>query len=247
MSTDLELAPLPQRAAITPMDLIHMAVSGGADLDKLEKLLQLKRDWEADEAKKAFVQAMAAFKREPILISKDKENKQYSSKYTSLGNMINTVTPFLSKHGLSADWEIDQSKGIKVTCVITHQMGHSKRVPFECAPDTSGAKNPIQQIKSSITYAKAVTFESACGLASTDANMDDDGNAGQKKQPVPGIAEPRYVEQVEWIKAARTLHELYDIHAAAHVEAQKVNDTEAMKGYLAAKKSRKAELEKEAQ
>jgi hypothetical protein len=43
--------------------------------------------------------------------------------------------------------------------------------------DTSGAKNVIQQIKSTITYLKAVTFESICGLASTDATVDDDGNS----------------------------------------------------------------------
>jgi hypothetical protein len=43
--------------------------------------------------------------------------------------------------------------------------------------DGSGAKNPIQQIKSTITYLKGVTFESITGLASTDDNVDDDGNA----------------------------------------------------------------------
>lgn len=242
MSTNMELELAP-RTAVTPMDLIQMAVSGNADLDKLEKLLELKREWEADEAKKAFVAAMAAFKREPILITKDRDNKQYQSKYTSLGNLVNTVTPFMSKHGLSADWEIDQSKGIKVTCVITHSMGHSKRVSFECGPDASGAKNPIQQIKSAITYAKACTFESACGLASSDANLDDDGNGVPKE--AAGTPEERQVEQIDLIMSARTAKELFAIHAAAHTEAQKVKDTDAMKGYLKAKEARKAELQKE--
>lgn len=245
--TALELTP---RQAITPMDLIHMAVSEGADLDKLERLLQLKREWEADEAKKAYVAAMAAFKCEPISVIKDKENKQYSSKevggskamYTSLGNMVSTVTPFLSKHGLSARWDVDQAAGIKVTCIMTHAQGHSEQVSMTLPVDTSGAKNPIQGIKSSITYAKATTYESICGLASTDANLDDDGNGFQAPS---GIAEERFVEQCEWIKAARTPQELFDIHKAAHVEAQKVKDSTALRGYMKAKEARKAELAKE--
>lgn len=251
MATDLELARQPEVTPITPMSLIHMAVSSNADLDKIEKLMQLKREWEADEAKKAFIVAMAAFKAISIRVIKDKENKQYSkdgnkAMYVSLGNLVNTVTPHLGANGLSARWDIDQAVGVKVTCIITHSLGHSESVSMVCPLDKSGAKNPIQEIKSSITYAKACTFESICGLASTDANLDDDGNGSGNSEPAPGIAEERYVEQVEWIKAARTTKELFDIHAAAHVEAQKIKDNAAMKGYLAAKNARKAELLKEA-
>lgn len=248
---DLELARQPEVTPITPMSLIHMAVSSNADLDKLEKLMQLKREWEADEAKKAFIVAMAAFKAISIRVIKDKENKQYSREgskamYVSLGNLVNTVTPHLGANGLSARWDIDQTVGVKVTCIITHSLGHSESVAMVCPLDKSGAKNPIQEIKSSITYAKACTFESICGLASTDANLDDDGNGAGNSEPAHGIAEERYVEQVEWIKAARTTDELFGIHAAAHVEAQKIKDNAAMKGYLAAKNARKAELLKEA-
>jgi hypothetical protein len=88
----------------------------------------------------------------------------------------------LSKHGLSADWQIEQKgNDIKVTCILSHALGHSESVPFTVPPDGTGAKNEIQKIKSAITYAKAVTYESVCGLASTDANSDDDGNDSSSK------------------------------------------------------------------
>lgn len=160
----------------TPAEMIRMAVSGGADLDKIEKLLILQERWEANEARKAFHKAVAEFKKNPPRITKDKDNAQYKSKYTTLGNLVNTVNPELSKHGLSAHWDIKQNGIIEVTCILSHSLGHSERTSASAPADVSGAKNVIQQIKSTITYLKAVTFESAVGLASTDANLDDDGN-----------------------------------------------------------------------
>lgn len=161
----------------TPAATIMAAVSANADLTKIRELLEIQKEWEANEAKKAFHLAMSEFKAVPPTITKDKMNKQYSSMYTTLGNLVNTVNPELSKHGLSASWDIEQNGVIKVTCKITHKLGHTEQTSASAPSDTSGAKNPIQQIKSTITYLKAVTFESITGLASTDANVDDDGKA----------------------------------------------------------------------
>ena len=46
-----------------PSDMIMAAVKGGADLDKLEKLLNLQIKWEGNEAKKAYHIAMSKFKK----------------------------------------------------------------------------------------------------------------------------------------------------------------------------------------
>jgi len=162
----------------SPMDAMALALSKGADLEQLEKMLALQEKWEQMEAKKAYTQAMADFKLNPPIITKDKVNGQYKSNYTSLGNLVNSSLPQMSKCGLSHKWEIDQAQNnIKVTCIVTHQNGHSESTSMSAPPDGSGSKNPIQQIKSTITYLKAATFESIMGLASSDANFDDDGNS----------------------------------------------------------------------
>lgn len=161
----------------TPSALISAAIEKGSSLEQVRELLNIQKEWEANEAKKAFNKAVAAFKANPPRITKDKQNVQYKSMYTTLGNLVNTVNPELSKQGLSANWEIEQNGSIKVTCILTHALGHSEKTSASAPADTSGSKNAIQQIKSTITYLKAVTFESITGLASTDANYDDDGNA----------------------------------------------------------------------
>lgn len=167
----------------SPAEMIRLAVSGGADLEKLEKLLGIQERWEANEARKAFHQAMADFKSHSPRITKDKKNNQYNSMYTTLGNLVNTVNPELSKNGLSASWDIKQNGTISVTCRITHKLGHSECSTASAPADVSGSKNAIQQIKSTVTYLKAVTFEAITGLASSDANLDDDG-AGTSDAPL---------------------------------------------------------------
>jgi hypothetical protein len=67
----------PVQESVTPMGILQMAISQGADIDKLTKLMELKERWDATEARKAYVQAMADFKTEAIVITKDKTNKQY--------------------------------------------------------------------------------------------------------------------------------------------------------------------------
>ena len=225
---------------ITPMRLIELASERGATIEQMQQLFELKLRVEADEAKKAFVTAMAAFKTEAIRVTRDKENKQYGSMYTTLGNLVNTVTPHLSKHGLSVRWDIDQTAGIKVTCIITHSLGHSENVAMTCPPDSSGAKNPIQQIKSSITYAKACTFESICGLASTDANLDDDGNNGA---PKPSLGDEEFIALRDNIDAAETVGELKRYYEAAYKRAQELGDRTAMESFIKAKNARKKVIE----
>lgn len=163
---------------ITPMDMLSAAVERGDAVEKLTQLMDLYERWEAAQAKKAYTEAKAAFKANAPMIFKDMENKQYRSMYSSIGNVVNTMNAALSKYGLDASWDYDQTEGfIKVTCILTHSQGHSERVSLSGPPDNSGSKNPIQQIKSTTTYLKLATFEGVTGIASKEGNKDDDGNS----------------------------------------------------------------------
>jgi hypothetical protein len=162
-----------------PAALIQAAISGGADLDKLEKLLELQERWEANEAKKAFYEAKANFKAEMPLVFKDKENKQYSSMYASEAALMNTVNPALGKFGLEAHFDFPPAtdKLLTVKCILSHRMGHIESVSLPGPYDSSGTKNPLQQLKSTLTYLRKATFEAVIGIATTDKDADDDGNS----------------------------------------------------------------------
>ena len=177
-----------QSQSVHPGALINLAMSQeNFDLAKLEGLFELQKKYEAHEAEKAFHVALSEFKRNPPKVVKDKLNKQYGSNYTSLGNMVNTVNEALGEHGLSARWEFPKADAGQVTvvCVLSHTLGHEKRVELTAPVDDSGKKNLIQGPKSTRTYLKLETFEAVTGIASADGNLDDDGNAAGIKAQAP--------------------------------------------------------------
>jgi len=183
----------------SPAELISMAVSSGADLEKLEGLLTLQERWEAGQAKKAYHKAMAQFKLNAPKIDKDKEVAYNSTKYkhASLGNVSEKINKVLSEHGLSASWTTHQNAEIQVTCKITHELGHSEETTLSAKADTSGAKNAIQAIGSAITYLQRYTLLSLTGLATFE---DDDGKLASAQT----ITDEQFQTLLEWIASAKT-------------------------------------------
>jgi len=170
---------VPVDGSMSP--LVQAAMNGSLDTEKLKELLAIQKEYEANEAKKAYHKAVSAFKASPVIVTKDKFNNQYKSYYTSIENMVNTVNKELSKFNLSAHWEVNQEDEIRVTCILSHELGYSERSSMKGPPDTSGAKNQLQQIKSTVTYLKLATYEAVTGIASSLVNVSDDANSATVK------------------------------------------------------------------
>jgi hypothetical protein len=172
-NSELKTIDQPQGTAIvTPNVMLAMAVESGADIDKLEKLMDLQERWQASEAKKAFVSAMSQFRAQCISVAKTRSG--HNCKYAGLAETIEQVSPVLVDCGLSHRWETKQEGGnITVECHLTHIMGHSESAVMTSQSDTSGSKNSIQAIGSAISYLQRYTFFAVTGLASRE--MDDDG------------------------------------------------------------------------
>lgn len=201
---DMQGAPVaipqpPSRAvaAANPAYLLQLAVEQGADIEKLEKLMALQDRWEATNARKAYVAAMAEFKKNAPTIEKDKTVSFPGTSYThaTLGNICQVVIASLASHGLSHRWSTDQpdSGMIVVDCILTHSLGHSESTTMKAPPDNSGKKNAIQQIASTVTYLQRYTLLAACGLATMDSDEDDDGR---------GASEPVEAKKVPPVKTA---------------------------------------------
>ena len=168
------IVALIQRAAIDP----------SFDVEKLNSLLEVKERWEKEEARKAFVAALAEFKQNPPHLVKDRQvdfttNKGHTSyKYPSLGEVSARITVGLAEQGFSHSWAIAQEEGaVTVTCKLTHRLGHSESVEVTGPRDNSGNKNSIQQIGSSISYLERYSLMAITGLAAHDEDGDDDGRA----------------------------------------------------------------------
>lgn len=183
----VKMPPLAQPIATSQADrLIELAIQNNADVDRLDKLLELKERYEKEEARKSYTAAMAAFKGEDIVITKDRTVRfphkdgpgETSYKHASLGNIISIAVPRMAAHGLSHKWESKrEGDRIEVRCVVTHRDGHSESTEWWPGPlDASGKKNPIQQAASTVTYLERYTFLMITGLAVEE--QDDDGAHG---------------------------------------------------------------------
>jgi len=183
---------------MTPSQTLALAIQKGVDPSVLKQMLDLQERWEANEARKAYVAAMAAFKqRAPAVLAKDAEVDFTTGKgrthyrHATLGAIVQQITAMLSEHGLGVSWSVDQANGgVSVTCHVTHERGHSESVTLTAPPDDSGNKNKIQQIGSTVTYLERYTLLAALGLATAD--QDDDGIAAGRRPGVePEAPEPR--------------------------------------------------------
>lgn len=161
-------------AVHTPTDLIAMAVQSGADIDKLERLMDLQDRWEAGQAKKAFFRALSDFQAICPVIHKRKQvsfnTTNYS--YAPLADIVEQIREPLNSVGLSYRFEQELGDQIKVTCIISHIDGHSERTSLASAADGSGGKNSIQGIGSTVTYLQRYTLLGGLGITTADTDMD---------------------------------------------------------------------------
>jgi hypothetical protein len=175
-------AEQPRTPAVTPLDMLGRAVEAGADIEVLEKLMALSERWEANQAKKAFNDAIASAKAKipPIIknrvvdFTSQKGRTHY--KHEDMAEIARTVDPILSEFGLSYRYRASSNlnEPVCVTCILSHRAGHSEETTLTAGRDETGNKNIIQGVGSTITFLQRYSLKVALGLA---ASNDDDGRA----------------------------------------------------------------------
>ena len=223
--------------AMTPGQLVGQLMQQGGSMDLLamERLMGLQERWDANEAKKAYHAAMAAFKQNPPTILKDKHVEFTTSKGTTaydhatIGNVVKQIVAALAEHDLSHSWSTEQLDGgqVAVTCTITHKAVHSESVTLKAGRDESGGKNSIQALGSAITYLQRYTLLAITGLAVEDGS-DDDGAGGGSM-----TAETRLELWSLRARAASTPDELKAIRRSANVEFSAAKDLEGFTAFKA--------------
>lgn len=177
-----KIEPASGSVAMTPMEMLDRAVSNGASVETLSKLMDLQERWQAAQSRKAYIANMASARAEfqPILKKHDGYNSRY--KYENLDDVIEAVGPALAKHGFSYDWITEDlpDGNIRVTCVITHEEGHQRQNSMSGDPrtvaDAKANMNSVQRAGAVVSYLQRYTFKAALGVAATkdtDARAHD--------------------------------------------------------------------------
>ena len=168
----IEVAPQPQQSAVS---LIREAMAKGADPAYLRELLAVRREWEADEARKAFNLAISEFQRRAPIVAK--LDDAYGKKYAKRDRIWREIRPLLTELGLSITWQVSEVKGeiCHVEGQLRHRDGHGERLVQDVPiPEILKGQNKAQQLGSATEYARRYCICSALGLVTGE---DDDGHA----------------------------------------------------------------------
>lgn len=202
-----ELSKIDTHHAVpaNPIDLVSQALSSGANLETMERLLALQERWEANQARKAFNEAVTSAKGEigPIF-KRQTATGGARFQYESLDDVDRHIKPVLSKYGLSYRFRTESTaEGISVYCVLCHVDGHSEENSLYSKHDKGAGRNDIQALGSAQTYLQRYTLKAALGLS---ASKDDDGTKS-------GSTEDDQNDAENWIECMNQCNSVDELQA----------------------------------
>jgi len=172
----LVVARKPQ--AISPESLIAQAIEKGASIETLERIMDIRRQINAENAKMAFDEAMSKFqsicpiiKKTKVVMNKDKTTERY--RFAPLDSIISQVKKPIGDCGFSykIDAEFIEDK-VRAIVKVTHCMGHSEDSKFEVPVDKDEYKSAPQHVASALTFSKRYAFCDAFGIMTGDDDND---------------------------------------------------------------------------
>ncbi len=211
------IASPPSQTDTTPltvMSIVKMAVEKDIDVDKLEKLLQMVRDVELDEARKSYFKAKSGFQSDLPDIPYDCQAATGSAtwRYASLGAILKAIKPFLKVWGLSLKFSYSADNTV-LTCTVTHKDGFFEESSFSCSIDgQAGALVKMtnqMRAGSADTYAKRRTLTAVLAIGTVDEDTDGVGAIpaeGPAKKPAQKpaqkpVSSPKVLIMQDWVAA----------------------------------------------
>lgn len=175
--------------------VVQAAMAHSPDAATLRELLAVQREWEAEEARRVFTEALVALKRDlPTVLRRDKTVAFGQTRYThtSLAAVMDAVTEPLTTHGFSLSWEPStEDSTVTVTCILTHSCGHNTRASISAPRDNSGSKGASQGVASTITLLQRYSALSLLGIATADMDEpkgEDKPEAVSSKRNLAAVA-----------------------------------------------------------
>jgi hypothetical protein len=169
--------------------IIQSAITNNVPVETMERLLAMRRELKQEAAKEAYDRAMATFQSECPTIKKTKpvytKSGQLAYEYAPIESIVQQVAPYLQKHGFSYSTGMElKEKGVKVTCRITHELGHSEESTMEVPFGTQTQMMSNTQVTAAATtFAKRYAFCNAFGILTGDEDNDAKPVATEPMKP----------------------------------------------------------------
>lgn len=151
------------------------------DVEKLERLLDMQQRIVERGAMEQFNTAMALMQDEMPSITE--RGKAHNTRYATFEDINDVAKPIMKRHGFAVSFRVHNIQGgIEVTGVLMHKGGHREETTMTLPLDTSGSKNAVQAVGSSVSYGKRYVMSALLNI--TTRGADDDGESAAPTRSV---------------------------------------------------------------
>lgn len=220
--------PVVQTDIATVLSILGRAASDpNTDVAKVEKFLDLYERMAKSNAETEFNAAFSLLHADlPAIAEKGaiKVNDEVRSKYALYEDIVEQTKPALQKHGFAFSGQTVTAEAGKVIFrgTLTHKGGHSRSTDVPLPIDSSGSKNAVQAIKSSLSYGQRIAYTLLLNIVTR--GEDDDGQKSDlgyvaitEKQAadLEALIDEVKANKVEFLKWAK-VNKIGEIGAAAY-------------------------------
>lgn len=209
----------------------EVALNKDLDVTKLDALLQMQERIMERQNREAFDRALAAMQSELPVIDrngrievrkKDAQGErtgdiQQSTAFAKWEDIVEEVAPVLQKHGFALRFKPGNTeKGLISIEATLSGHGHREVADLALVHESSGNKNPIQAIASTISYGKRIL---GCALLNIVTRGEDDDGKGGGAPMVVG--ESMSAEELEQVVALAVAVECSEPRLVKHLNSKR--------------------------
>lgn len=202
-------------APATPINMLAVIASAASDprvdVPKMQALLGMQKELEAEQARKAFIAAFIELQRELPEIRTDgkieiREREsggqrtgrvQQATPYATFQNIMKTVKPLLREYGFALSFSTEPSPDgtrIIVKGLLEHTGGHFRETHFPLPAEVSGSKNNVQGWGSTFSYGKRYSAIALLNIISNAKEDKDIDGSTPKIDPGKKKGDPLTIE-----------------------------------------------------
>lgn len=171
-----EQAPAVVGESATILQVIQRAAADPqCDIEKMERLMAMHERMQAKSAQTEFNAALASMQCDiPSIAERGTGHNKMT--YATLEDINDVIKPIMQRYGFAMSFKVEHAQaGISVTGILMHRAGHREETTMLLPSDTSGGKNAVQAVASSVSYGKRYVM---CAMLNiTTRGEDDDGYA----------------------------------------------------------------------
>lgn len=175
-------APLSEHHALIAA-LERAARDPTVDVEKMERLFAMHERISARAAEVAFNDALAAMQpRLPIVDERGEildKNQKVQSTYARWEDLNEAIRPILAEYGFALTFKPAKPENghVATRAQLRHRAGHTEEAEVSLPIDVAPGRNSVQNVGSTLSYAKRYAAIAILNLLSRNDPTDDGGRA----------------------------------------------------------------------